>query len=218
MAIIGYQILIAAIILICSFFGRTAYSIAVGGACLWTITHIFMPWLMVIQFITIGIASLIGYPIAYAMGEGSKGLYDFIMKKRLQWLEKQENKNDAYSTYRLGYKYEKGKGVNADREKAIYYYKKAKDLGHPEAEASLKRVEEGCFIVSVCYPESDLLVLNSYRAYRDDILMKRRDGRIFIKLYYRLGPYYAVYINSSPKLKSSVKSILHKIHDYYLTK
>ena len=150
MAIIGYQIVIAGIIIICSFFGRTAYSFAVGGACLWTATHIFMPWLMILQYFTIGIAALIGYPIAYAMGEGSKGLYGFIMKIRLKWLLKRTDKNDPEAAFRLGYKYERGKGVDYDKNKALTYYRKAKELGHPSADEAIKRIEGGCFIVTVC--------------------------------------------------------------------
>jgi len=46
MGIIGYQIVIALIIIIASFFGRSALGIVVFLAIIWTVTHVFVPWLM----------------------------------------------------------------------------------------------------------------------------------------------------------------------------
>lgn len=78
MAIIAYQIIIAVIIIVSAFFGRGALGIIILAACLWTITHIFMPWLMILQFGTILISALIGLPIAFIM----EWLYGTIQKIR----------------------------------------------------------------------------------------------------------------------------------------
>lgn len=65
MAILGYQVTIAFIIIIASLFGKKSFYIAVGGAIIWTLTHVFMPWLMIVQFFTIF--------IAYSIGRGIQG-------------------------------------------------------------------------------------------------------------------------------------------------
>jgi hypothetical protein len=62
--VLGYQALIGGIILLASCFGKEILKGAVGLAALWTCTHIFAPWLMIVQFFTIAISGGIGYVIA----------------------------------------------------------------------------------------------------------------------------------------------------------
>jgi hypothetical protein len=56
MAILLYQIFIALIVVIVGSSSKIAATITAGFAALWTLTHVFMPWLMVIQFFTIWVA------------------------------------------------------------------------------------------------------------------------------------------------------------------
>lgn len=43
------------------------------------------------------------------------------------------NSNDANALYNLGWHYAEGKGISQDYQKALYYYKKAADLGNSNA-------------------------------------------------------------------------------------
>ena len=74
MGIIGYQLLIAGIIISCSVIGFAALNRATGLAARWTITHIFMTWLMILQFGRILISWLIGLAISGVVSaiKGSK--------------------------------------------------------------------------------------------------------------------------------------------------
>jgi len=61
MEILIYQLVIAAIIISAALLkGRIGLNWAAIGAVIWTLFHIFAPWLMLIQFFTIAIAYSIG--------------------------------------------------------------------------------------------------------------------------------------------------------------
>lgn len=63
-AIIVYQLLIAGFIIGAAVKGgRTGCVIAAVIASLWTLTHIFMAWLMLLQFGTVAVATIIGLSI-----------------------------------------------------------------------------------------------------------------------------------------------------------
>jgi hypothetical protein len=65
MEIVIYQLTIAGIIIIASIIkGRAGCNLASIIAVIWTLTHIFAPWLMAIQFVTIGISYLLGRSIS----------------------------------------------------------------------------------------------------------------------------------------------------------
>lgn len=65
MEILIYQLVIAAIIIGAALLkGAVGLKWAAIGAVIWTVLHIFAPWLMLIQFFTIGIAYAIGGAIA----------------------------------------------------------------------------------------------------------------------------------------------------------
>ena len=64
-AILTYQIVIAAIIVAGAFLkGRVGLKWATIAAVVWTLAHVPIPWLMLLQFITISIAYGIGNAIA----------------------------------------------------------------------------------------------------------------------------------------------------------
>ena len=65
-AVLGYQIVIFIIIVAAASSGRKALYIAMFIASIWTATHIFVPWLMILQFCTIGFAFLIGLGMSKA--------------------------------------------------------------------------------------------------------------------------------------------------------
>lgn len=67
MMIILYQISIFCLIIFSSIIGgKIASIISIICAILWTCTHVFWLPLMLLQFVTIFLASLIGLPLAHA--------------------------------------------------------------------------------------------------------------------------------------------------------
>ena len=58
-----YQLVIFSIIVLCSLWHKYAFWIAVGLACLWTSTHVLAPWLAILQYGTIMVATIIGLSI-----------------------------------------------------------------------------------------------------------------------------------------------------------
>jgi hypothetical protein len=212
MGIIGYQIVIALIIIIASFFGRSALGIVVFLAIIWTVTHVFVPWLMAIQFMTIGVSSLIGLLISATIN----GVRNFIQRLDTKSLIKRSKKDDANALYQLGQKYEYGKGVEYDKEKAIEYYSRAENLGHAEAKSAKERAQNGCFIISVCLAESNFLVLNNYRDFRDQVLIKSFYGRKFVGYYYQYGPKIASLIKKYSVLRKPLSVLIIFIHDSFI--
>jgi hypothetical protein len=65
-AILVYQLAIFSFVLLGAFFGEKALFRTTFWACTFTFVNVFMPWLIGVQFITIGVAHLIGRPIAKA--------------------------------------------------------------------------------------------------------------------------------------------------------
>ncbi|PJF37909.1 MAG: hypothetical protein CUN55_19685 [Phototrophicales bacterium] len=64
MEILIYQIVIGAIIVVAAIVkGEIGLKYATIGAVVWTVFHIFMPWLMLLQFVTIALAFGIGNAI-----------------------------------------------------------------------------------------------------------------------------------------------------------
>jgi hypothetical protein len=64
MIIIIYQIIIALIIVLSAIIkGKKGLNYSLIGTIIWTLLHIFVPWLMIIQFFTILVAYGIGNAI-----------------------------------------------------------------------------------------------------------------------------------------------------------
>lgn len=64
MEIAFYQLLIASIIIISSFWGKKILGVVIFVAVIWTTSHIFMPWLMFLQFFVIFLSACIALPVA----------------------------------------------------------------------------------------------------------------------------------------------------------
>ena len=59
--VLSYQVLIAAIIIFSSTKGKKVFALTVVLAILWTLSHVFYPPLMIVQFITIIGSAIYGY-------------------------------------------------------------------------------------------------------------------------------------------------------------
>ena len=65
MAIATYQIVIASIIIVAALLkGQIGANWTAGAAVIWTLFHVFAPWLMLLQFGTIVLAYTVGSFIA----------------------------------------------------------------------------------------------------------------------------------------------------------
>jgi len=64
LSLLGYQIIIAILVIgSAQLKAKKGLYIALIFTSLWTITHIFVPWLMVLQFTTIIVSGFIGFSI-----------------------------------------------------------------------------------------------------------------------------------------------------------
>lgn len=72
----------------------------------------------------------------YQFGHGVQGDYKMANKLFLDAAQY----GDDYSMINLGYNYEYGQGFTRSRENAIYWYKKASDLGNGDAKEALRRL------------------------------------------------------------------------------
>ena len=64
MGVLGYQALIGGIIISSGFFGKARFKLVMLVAVVWTLAHVYIPWLMFLQFVTIFISGGIGFDIA----------------------------------------------------------------------------------------------------------------------------------------------------------
>lgn len=76
-----------------------------------------------------------------------------------------------------------------------------------------KQKSDWCFIATSVYG-FDAPETNSLRRWRDEVLLPRRSGRLFVEAYYLCSPYIAGVIRRSPRLKASVRLVLDRFVDY----
>ena len=62
-------------------------------------------------------------------------------ESKLKELMQKAKSGDVEAIYQLGYSYENGLGVQADKKKAIAFYKKAAQLGSDDAKLSLELID-----------------------------------------------------------------------------
>lgn len=70
-----------------------------------------------------------------------------------------------------------------------------------ESNESTRNKKDGCFIATACYGNYDAPEVLILRQYRDQVLLKRTIGRVFIAAYYRVSPFFASIIAKSDRLK-----------------
>ena len=66
--------------------------------------------------------------------------HDFALG--IEWLKKAAENGHADSMYLLGHCYENGLGVLKNSNDAIFWYRKASDLGHEDATERLEQIDE----------------------------------------------------------------------------
>jgi hypothetical protein len=55
-------------------------------------------------------------------------------------------------------------------------------------------------------------VVNDFRNYRDEVLLNTILGRLFIKVYYQIGPYLSEIIKNNKTLFQISRSLILKLH------
>jgi hypothetical protein len=73
-----------------------------------------------------------------------------------------------------------------------------------------------CFVATAVYGSYDAPQVIILRNFRDDYLDTTCLGRLFIKIYYRLSPPIANWINNKNRLKRYSKLLLDKIVNRYI--
>jgi hypothetical protein len=68
--------------------------------------------------------------------------------------------------------------------------------------------KEGCFIATACYGSYDAPEVRLLRQYRDVVLQRRRAGRMFVRLYYAISPFFARLIARRELAKGVVRALL----------
>ena len=84
-----------------------------------------------------------------------------------------------------------------------------------QEEAKKVKSSSPCFVVSATMNNPNHPIVNDYRLYRDNFLLKNRIGISFVNLYYIAGPHFAKLINSNEILRKVIYYVfimpIHKI-------
>lgn len=71
-----------------------------------------------------------------------------------------------------------------------------------------KKASSSCFIATACYGSIDAEPVQTLREFRDRVLLRNVAGRLFIKAYYAIGPYFANFIATRDGLRFKVRDLL----------
>jgi hypothetical protein len=72
----------------------------------------------------------------------------------------------------------------------------------------------GCFVATAAYSSSSHPDLDTFRKFRDRTLLTNPFGRLFLSLYYQIGPVFAQYVNRSFHLKKIIRFFLEKLASF----
>lgn len=75
-----------------------------------------------------------------------------------------------------------------------------------------KNSNSNCFIVTTTMGDINHPVVNDFRNYRDEVLLNTILGRLFIKLYYQIGPSLSEIIKNNKTLFQISRSFILKLH------
>ena len=65
-----------------------------------------------------------------------------------------------------------------------------------------------CFIATACYGDYESAEVKEFREFRDNVLMKRRLGRVFVFIYYTVSPPIAKLISKSEYSKKIIRDFI----------
>lgn len=99
------------------------------------------------------------------------------------------------------------------RLQAVKYYKDRMGTGLKEALEYVDKIvppatykkTEGCFVATACYGDYDASEVLVLRCYRDNVLQQSKVGRLMVRLYYRLSPSFARFIQDKNLFKKIMR-------------
>jgi hypothetical protein len=93
-------------------------------------------------------------------------------------------------------------------------YKKSVNVYNvlPEDFFLQKKSNLNCFVVTATMGDINHPVVNDFRNYRDDVLSNTILGRLFIKVYYQIGPYLSEIIKRNNTLFRISRNLVLKLH------
>lgn len=71
-----------------------------------------------------------------------------------------------------------------------------------------------CFIATAAYGDSNAPEVVAFRNFRDEYLLMKKWGRLFVNIYYQLSPTIAHYLEKHYKMAICVKKILNNLLKY----
>jgi hypothetical protein len=109
----------------------------------------------------------------------------------------------------------------ARRDLLVFLYTEKREL-KAVANLTTSRVmwispASSCFVATVAFGEG-APELDTFRAYRDDVLRGNAAGRAFIRGYYRYGPQLAAWVAQRPRVRAGVKRLLARVHLWLSTR
>lgn len=78
--------------------------------------------------------------------------------------------------------------------------------------AKLDEKDSNCFVVTTTMGDTNHPVVIDFRNYRDEVLLNTIFGRLFIKVYYQIGPTLSEIIKNNKTLFQISRSIILKLH------
>lgn len=81
-----------------------------------------------------------------------------------------------------------------------------------EAKKPIEQEKSNCFIATACYRDMFSEEVVFFRLYRDNKLNKSVIGRLLVKIYYKISPYFYDLLFEKPKLSKKIKYFLSKIY------
>ena len=82
-----------------------------------------------------------------------------------------------------------------------------------EGEKTSKKTKEGCYIATMVYRDYEHPQVVILRNYRDNVLLKSKLGRLFVKIYYFISPSLVSKLKHHQKTNKFIKNRLDKIID-----
>lgn len=78
-------------------------------------------------------------------------------------------------------------------------------------ENAKKNIKEGCYIATAVYGGYEQPKVKILRRYRDEVLRKTLTGRMFIRIYYAISPFFAKHLKSGSKITCMTRSVLDQL-------
>lgn len=86
--------------------------------------------------------------------------------------------------------------------------KESKDYVEQLAQSNGIEKKSGCFVATACYGNYDAPEVLVLRQYRDQHLLNHFAGKVFVKFYYAVSPYFAKQLEKSGSAKKAVRTFL----------